>query len=219
MVGVFFLTGRVDVLPEGFQAVRVFLLFGMCVAYGGWQLRTDANSRVHRAPLRLSGSPTPLPGFGLRHVRFRWRRFAFWLAVSTLVPVAIAASFGGREAALVMGLVVLLYHAASNVALYRNRARDVHVIGSTSVGQSWTRTETIPLAALRRIESEPCATVVLVFAGHPRLRMVVIAGFAQFLEAMTTAAPWVEVTERVVAYGSHAGTTNGFYVVPDAVAV
>lgn len=157
----------------------------------------------------------PRPAFGLRHVRVRIGRGTAFVLLAIGIPVGWVAWTYGATMALAAACVVAVHRVWATYWAIRNLPVEVRVVGSTLEWTAFDRRLQVPLGRLRRVRSAVAAggVVVLEFDGHDPLLVLVIGGFADFLEALTVTCPWVEVSADVVRrFGGFTGKANGFFV-------
>lgn len=158
--------------------------------------------------------PDPRPAFGL-HLHFRPLRGAMYLGVIFGLPMIVLAATSGAVAALLYGLLWLGIEGWNLNWFLRSIPLEVRVTNTLIEWRSRLRNDVIPIESLRRLRCNtlPSTAIVLEFENHrPRL-LLVTGGFADFLEVLTVACSWVEVSSEIVdRFGSWTGKTNGFFV-------
>lgn len=184
-------------------------LYGANLVLGGYRRWKVESAPVQRHPLVLTAvmDPgrfallgNPLPGFGLKVMKFQPFKAVASSAVMFGVPVFIAASSGGLSALLVSAPIWAVIVAKNANWTLRGLPGQVRVSHGVIHWAATYRTEEIPVSSLRRVRCNtvPTTVTVLEFEGHPSRVLPVTGGFADFLEALTVTCPWVDVSEDVV---------------------
>lgn len=199
------------------------LLLGMNLIIQGVQRYRIESSTPVRPPLVLPAVsdpgayarlPEPRPSFGIR-LLLRPVRGAVWFGTFLAVPVVIAAALAGPIAAIGAGLLWLGLQLWLTIDALNTVPVEVRVTATSLEWRARRRREVIALASLRRLRcsTSPGFAVVLEFEGHEERLLLVTGGFADFLEALTVACPWIDVSPEIVKrFGSWTGKYNAFYV-------
>lgn len=201
-------------------------LLGALVALHGWRRAQVHSSPSAPRPYQLKAAtdlgafarmPEPRPGFGLRHVKFHPGRAVLQLGVMLLALLILARALDGARLVIPVALVLIGWQAWSLVSLLNRIPQEVRVMEGRIEWRFSRKVETGDVTGLRRLRCNtfPSTWAVLDSETDPSRIVPVIGGFADFVDALTSACPWIEVDEEVLArFGGFSTQSNGFFLVP-----